>query len=617
MIVGYVMADVSLPNIEALRVFEGLASTALVVASTTFGDGGGGTFAVKSDDTTSENDNAMIVIDALERRWWRTFDGPYNASWWGTTGAAIQAAINYVGTRHPDGAEIRVPAGFWYSNAPISITTPGIRLTGDSMRGTLLIDTFAAGHGIEVTGTDNADISNFTFWADVVKSPGYAALHFNNCHFCTARMLRNNPNHYNVIKITGGDNSYINQIDTCDIGNNQSDAIVIGSGGALVQGVVLNDVQIHGAGGAGVAMFSLSGISARNVSIAGCNDGIVTFPFGATRTGDIHGSPGSPSGLIDNIDTSGLNAGMAISASGIFGRIIAVTASSITMEPPLQSTASGVSFYCYNYVVAGQWDSCTVDTCDFFGLKMWTGGGLVAGHVFNNFWAASNGAGDRSDPSRHGISMIPGTDANSRIRGISFTNPLVANNTGSGFSMEVANGSISHIAISNPNVGQNSVAGSGLQAGIDVGGGISNVSVTGGFSGPGHILSFVQNLQNYGIRLISGSGDHISVEGVDCTGNVTGAVSNDATGLDIKIDARGHTNVNRGTSSISAATSVVVAHGLSETPSMSGISISPTSDPGAGIRYWVSAVGATNFTLSTSASATFSFAWEARSPTAL
>jgi hypothetical protein len=609
-------------SLADLRLYSGPATTVLIKSRETFGDRGGGVFAWNPTDTTSAEDGAMVIVDSLHRRWHRVYDGTYNASWWGDCkGASIQKAIDYVAANHADGAEIFVPEGFWYSDSTITITSPGIRLRGGSMRGTVLVDTFANGHSVEATGqpghgTDNFEISNFTFWADVLKAPGSAALHLNNLHFATARMLRNNPNHYDVVRITGGAYNYINQIDTCDFGNNQHDAIVVGPGGALVQGVVINDVQIHGAGGAGISIFSCSGINVRNVSIADCHDGIVTFPFGATRTGDTHGSVGTPSGLIDNINTSGLNTGMIISGSGVFGQIVAVTANSITISPPLQSAASGVSFYCYNFVVAGQWDSCVVDTCEYHGLKLWTGGGIVAGHVFNNQWACSNGAGDRSDPTRHGISVIPGGDANSRIVGLSFSNPIVANNTGSGFSFEVSSGSIHHVGIANPNVGQNSVAGSGLQAGIDIGAGVSNVAITGGFSGPGHILNTVANLQNYGIRLIGTGGDHITVSATDCTGNVTGTIANGRTTSDVKIDVRGYTNVKRGTGSISSATSVNVAHGLNETPVASGIDVRPTGDPGSGIRWWVSAVGATDFTLTTSASATFTFAWEARGPTA-
>lgn len=72
-----------------------------------------------------------------------------------------------------------------------------------------------------------------------------------------------------------------------------------------------------------------------------------------------------------------------------------------------------------------------------------------------------------------------------------------------------------------------------------------------------------------------------------------------------------HVTQNQGNSSISAATSVTVAHGLAYAPDKADIIIQPTSDVGSGIRYWVSAADGTNFTLTTSGSATFTFGWSA------
>lgn len=73
----------------------------------------------------------------------------------------------------------------------------------------------------------------------------------------------------------------------------------------------------------------------------------------------------------------------------------------------------------------------------------------------------------------------------------------------------------------------------------------------------------------------------------------------------------GYVTKSQGNDSISAATSKTVAHGLSVAPDKADVIIQPTSDPGSGIRYWVSAADATNFTLTTSGSATFSFGWTA------
>lgn len=90
--------------------------------------------------------------------------------------------------------------------------------------------------------------------------------------------------------------------------------------------------------------------------------------------------------------------------------------------------------------------------------------------------------------------------------------------------------------------------------------------------------------------------------------------------VSIVVDANGDGNVEpisrekitRGTGTISAATSVAITHGLGVTPKIYDIRITPQADVGSGIRYWVSAVAATTFTLTTSASASFTFGWEAK-----
>lgn len=66
-------------------------------------------------------------------------------------------------------------------------------------------------------------------------------------------------------------------------------------------------------------------------------------------------------------------------------------------------------------------------------------------------------------------------------------------------------------------------------------------------------------------------------------------------------DNRGWATDATGTATVAAgATSVVVAHGLARTPAVAGITVTPASAPdlmGAG-RFWISAVTATNFTIS-------------------
>ena len=65
----------ALPNMAALRLYIGLATTMTLVARTAVNDGGGGQFAVKPSDNTTLDDGALVIVDALGRRWWRIWDG--------------------------------------------------------------------------------------------------------------------------------------------------------------------------------------------------------------------------------------------------------------------------------------------------------------------------------------------------------------------------------------------------------------------------------------------------------------------------------------------------------------------------------------------------------------
>lgn len=91
--------------------------------------------------------------------------------------------------------------------------------------------------------------------------------------------------------------------------------------------------------------------------------------------------------------------------------------------------------------------------------------------------------------------------------------------------------------------------------------------------------------------------------------NLTNASSVSRRSKLINGSASGFLDQNSGSGSISAATSLNISHGLWKTPTR--IEITPTGDPGSGIRYWISAKGSTTFTLTTSASATFTFDWRA------
>lgn len=57
-------------------------------------DGGEGWFFLDSDDTTTEDDDGTVLIDAVGRRWKRSYDGAKMASWFGVkSGTEVSTAI--------------------------------------------------------------------------------------------------------------------------------------------------------------------------------------------------------------------------------------------------------------------------------------------------------------------------------------------------------------------------------------------------------------------------------------------------------------------------------------------------------------------------------------------
>jgi hypothetical protein len=81
-------------------------------------------------------------------------------------------------------------------------------------------------------------------------------------------------------------------------------------------------------------------------------------------------------------------------------------------------------------------------------------------------------------------------------------------------------------------------------------------------------------------------------------------------------DNKGWVTEAKGTATVAnGTTSVAVTHGLSVTPALSDIKVTPTNDPTTTVRWWVSAVSATTFTITTSGNPGASgatFAWQAQ-----
>lgn len=58
-------------TVDVLRAFDGPASIGILAGRVEPGDGAGGTFVVRGGDSTTPDDGALVIIDALGRRWWR------------------------------------------------------------------------------------------------------------------------------------------------------------------------------------------------------------------------------------------------------------------------------------------------------------------------------------------------------------------------------------------------------------------------------------------------------------------------------------------------------------------------------------------------------------------
>jgi len=152
----------------------------------------------------------------------------------------------------------------------------------------------------------------------------------------------------------------------------------------------------------------------------------------------------------------------------------------------------------------------------------------------------------------------------------------------------------------------------------------------------GKITGRVRKSTNTDVRLINANG--VDVEGVFCNGasgivedtgsdwnavrscdvrNVTGATKIAMNGSNSKIPQgnRGYNSFNRGTSAVATgATSINIAHGLSDAPSSAGITLTLTGTLGAAKELKVTASNATTFTVSTDVApgvANCTFMWTA------
>lgn len=189
------------------------------------------------------------------------------------------------------------------------------------------------------------------------------------------------------------------------------------------------------------------------------------------------------------------------------------------------------------------------------------------------------------------------------IKDFQFTNVSVDNAYGHG--MYIANSLNGYIQ---------AIVKNSNQAGSD-NNGITLANVTGVRTEGSHCYDDqVVKTQQYGILEASGS-DYNTIIGNDLRGNAVGAATiigaNDKVGFNL-----GYVTANSGTGSIaSGATTAVITHGLSVTPTVDDISITfaeqGSSDYG---RWWVSTITSTQFTLNVSVNpgaSNLDFGWRA------
>lgn len=150
-------------------------------------------------------------------------------------------------------------------------------------------------------------------------------------------------------------------------------------------------------------------------------------------------------------------------------------------------------------------------------------------------------------------------------------------------------------------------------AGLSIAAGMTNFTVIGNTFGPAG--GFGGNA--YGIWTAAGATDELIIVGNHLEGNGTSNFANvisPVTAAQIVRDNLGYISAASGSATIgSAATSVTVTHGLSGTPPLANILLTMISGLGSAQVVWVSATGATTFTVTAGAApgTTIGFNWRA------
>lgn len=262
--------------------------------------------------------------------------------------------------------------------------------------------------------------------------------------------------------------------------------------------------------------------------------------------------------------------------------------------------------------LTAQWQALGVIGCDFNSTALGITGTMIRSVIADNVFF--NGLGTD-------IQITGGQNVS--ISGNAFNGTTNASNTGHGISIAGTHHSITGNVITNKGgngilaaCGTSAISGNTVldadyydataYAGIKVTGNgntvVGNISrtSTGGAS-----------RQTYGIEL-TGTSNLVSANYVQ--GNKTAGV---LPGTGNKVFGNtGYVTENKGTASIgTAATSVTVTHGLSYTPTVADVSVTPTTGLGSASTFWVNNFTATTFQINLNVapgSLTVFFGWQAR-----
>ena len=605
-----------LPPIANVAALEAETSTTLPQANCYLlgyyaaGDGGAGAFYV---GTTTTANGGTIINDASGRSWYReTVGEAASVRWFGAKGdgatndfTAIAAAITYVESL--GAGTVLFPPGNYRINSGLTVSTSNVLLLSEAVGAATIVFAATTGFAVTLTGTFNSGVRGLDFTSG--QPTGKSAA----------------PTAGAAILITG--NGFHNFADwvTCQY---TFDAIHVISASEtrilhLVMRFLFGTAGVYYAGTVSLPSFRLilddiigdnpyvsepSSISTQILSYAAntaftlnqvvSNAGCVFQCVQGGTTGP-SSAPTNPGSFTTQI-TDG-----SVKWQFICAQLAWVWMDNYAYSLVIDKASLVDGNWAFRMTDAADTGTSLPTWCDAFDLEcdhnFAHAISLEAGYGFylSDGWISSALTGNGifvGDACFGEVSVGPG----SRIFGCAENGILFA--TGE------------NLLVAGAFIAANSEASGGTFHGVNV--------VTPGFfavtdsaigGSPGG-----NGVQGFGIFIGSAATDFSITTNV-LTGNATGSISNNAAAGPAQIIANnvGYATQNSGSSAIpNGSTTVAVTHGLAGTPAAGGVMVTPNGGyGGAGNQWWVTAIGASTFTvetLNTVSGGAFTFSWNAR-----